>query len=423
MKITALLVSLLLTTEVMASEVFQKPIADGMDKAIIDSFRQLVSKEVIDDVSSVSIEDIKNSVSSLRLKDDYFEITFDDAKVKEIINAQGFSAWSGLSEPVLVWLASVDENSVSVLNGDSEDPIVSGLKAASSKNNYNLMFPVMDLDDVAKVNGQTILSHSDKILAKASERYEAEFFVAGALDCSVDSNEYLIKWNVYSKDGVLLGSGQNYGDAENTCSQMSRDIARILMNNLVKEDEKKDLKTSAGEALNITDTKTDGTIALGPVKGGVRILINGIDNVSDYPKITKILITYGYEADITVLGYSENGVVILIPTGSAPEILDGTLSHAGEFTKTADWTYRFNRSEGAVSRDPSIGTVSTTVNRVKTNLNDYEGKAYSRETVNTKIEVSESTVIKEKGDNVPVIYLTDDSSDSDKKSQGIAITE
>ncbi|MGN0894147.1 MAG: hypothetical protein ACI4ND_04035, partial [Succinivibrio sp.] len=134
-------------------------------------------------------------------------------------------------------------------------------------------------------------------------------------------------------------------------------------------------------------------------------------------------ITYGYEADITVLGYSENGVVILIPTGSAPEILDGTLSHAGEFTKTADWTYRFNRSEGAVSRDPSIGTVSTTVNRVKTNLNDYEGKAYSRETVNTKIEVTESTVIKEKGDNVPVIYLTDDSSDSDKKSQGIAITE
>lgn len=62
-------------------------------------------------------------------------------------------------------------------------------------------------------------------------------------------------------------------------------------------------------------------------------MFTGVDNVSDYPKINKILISYGYEADISVLGYNSQGVIFLIPTGSSPSILDGTLAHAGEFTK------------------------------------------------------------------------------------------
>ncbi|MGN1281489.1 MAG: DUF2066 domain-containing protein [Succinivibrio sp.] len=422
MKYSALLLSLFLTSQVMASEVFQKPIEDGMDRAILDSFNQLVGKEVIDDISSVSIDDIKHAVGSVRLKDEYFEITFDDTKVRELLNSRGIATWSGLDSPVLVWLASVDENSISVLNGDSEDPVVTALKEASAKNNYNLMFPVMDLDDVSQVNGQTILSHSDKILAEASKRYDAEFFVAGAVDSSPETDEYMIKWNVYSADGTLLGSGQNFGLAQDSCTQMSRQVARVLMNNIVKEGNK-DLKTSAGEAESITDTQSDGSIALGPVQGGVRILVSGIDNISDYPKITRILISYGYEADITVLGYSADGVIFLIPTGSAPSILDGTLSHAGEFSKIGDWTYRFNRSAGQLNSDPSLGTVTTTTSRVKTSLKDYDGKAYSKETVKKTVEVTTQNVIKEKGDSVPVIYLTDDSSENSTQSLGIEITE
>ena len=37
-------------------------------------------------------------------------------------------------------------------------------------------------------------------------------------------------------------------------------------------------------------------------------MFTGVDNVSDYPKINKILISYGYESDISVLGYNSQGL-------------------------------------------------------------------------------------------------------------------
>lgn len=423
MKLQALLVAMLMSSQAMAVQVFEKPVSDGMDKAILDSFREATASSAIDDTSKISLDEIKSAVSSLRINNDNFEISFDDGKLKNLLSSQGIASWNGLSDPVLVWLADVEESGINVINGDSDNEFAVALNQASNKNNYNLMFPVMDLDDVEKVNAQTILSHSDKILATASKRYDAKYFVAGAIEKNSGDNTYTVKWNAYDDEGKSLGNGQTQGTLEETSTAMSRDVAKVLMQN-ISSDTATAQNTSSDEVESMTTTDPDGGIVLGPVKGGVRVMFTGVDNVSDYPKINKILISYGYESDISVLGYNSQGVIFLIPTGSSPSILDGTLAHAGEFTKVGDWIYKFNKSSGVASAGNGVGTVTrTTTNRVTSNMNGYGGEAYTKKTVKRTVEVT-TKIEPPAQDGAPVINLTDDSEGTDAlEDGGINITQ
>lgn len=412
---TLLATSVLMSAQAMATQTFVKPLDDGMDQAILESFNDAISSSAIDEVNGIGLDKIKNAIATLRINNNQFEITFDDNKLKSLLSANGIAQWSGLSDPVLVWLAHVSEEGTNVVTGDGVDPFAVALNEASNKNSYDLMFPVMDLDDVQNVNAQTILSHSDKILATASKRYNAKYFVAGAIEGSDDS--YAVKWNAYDEAGKALGSGQCSGTLADTTSQMSREVAKVLMQNI--DPQANQSQTSADEVQDLTQTSTGGEIYLGPTKGGVIVQLNGVDNVADYPRIKRILITYGYEADIEVLGYNNDGVIFMIPTGSNPAILDGTLAHAGEFTKVADWTYNFNKSNGVVSAGNSIGTVErSNSQRVTSNLNGYGGKAYTTHKVDKTVEVTTKKVMPKKNS----IELTDDSGAEVIDGHGVEVT-
>ncbi len=79
---------------------FEKPVSDGMDKAILNSFREATASSAIDDTSKISLDEIKSAVSSLRINNDNFEISFDEGKLKNLLSSQGIASWNGLSDPV-----------------------------------------------------------------------------------------------------------------------------------------------------------------------------------------------------------------------------------------------------------------------------------------------------------------------------------
>lgn len=391
MKLKALISSLILSSALCAlanAQTYEKSLENGMDSAILDAFKDAVSSSAIDDISKVSLNDVKGALSSIRVDGANLVVAFDDDRLSSLLTSKGIASWSGLTDPVLVWLANVNEDGLTVMGGDNEYEFAKALNEASAKNSYNLMFPLMDLTDMQEVSAQTILSHSDAQLVRASGRYDAKYFVAGAVEFNSEDSEYTVKWNAYDAEGNSLGSGASEGQLEDVTAAMSRQVAKVLMQNKPQNTVS---KTSADEVESITAVESDGSIALGPVAGGVRVLITNIENVADYPKIQRTLITYGYEADIAVLGYSKSGVVFLIPTGSSPAILDGTLNHASEFTKVSDWVYSFNRSKGAVRNDSNLGTVSKkSTSTVTSDLNGFGGKAYTQETVTTTVTVEET---------------------------------
>ncbi len=106
------------------------------------------------------------------------------------------------------------------------------LNQASNKNNYYPMFPVMDLDDVEKVNAQTIYLIQIDFSHSIKERYDAKYFVAGAIEKNSGDNTYAVKWNAYDDEGKSLGNGQTQGTLEETSTSMSRDVAKVLMQNI-----------------------------------------------------------------------------------------------------------------------------------------------------------------------------------------------
>ena len=129
--------------------------------------------------------------------------------------------------------------------------------------------------------------------------------------------------------------------------------------------------------------------------------------------MSSTLVMYGYESDVNVLAYQDSGVVFMIPTGSSPLILDGTLSHAGEFTKIAPWTYKYNKSHGSVvSSDTQTGTVSKRTEQIiTTDIDKYNGQAYTTSTVQRTTEITQEEVPVAKSN----VTLTDDLEYSDNR--------
>ena len=79
------------------------------------------------------------------------------------------------------------------------------------------------------------------------------------------------------------------------------------------------------------EASSEDQFALGPGQGFVRILVTNVQNVGDYDKIKRTLITYGYSADSPIVARSAEGIIISIKTGASADILDGNLANGGDF--------------------------------------------------------------------------------------------
>lgn len=417
MKFPYLLAAIAMTSSANAAVTVQKDVSIGMDAAIVEAFNEVASKQAIDDTGILQLDRVKDAVSSVKLNGENFEITFDENKINSVLRDSGIACWSGLSEPVLVWMTDVSSDESSIISADSTSTVMKSLIDDANASQYNLLFPLMDLDDIQNVNEQTILSHSDKILAKASSRYGVKFFISAALEKNEDVQQVTFKWNVFDDQGKILGNGENAGTTEEISKAATKEIAKVLMNNTIESQTDQNSTviplTSADEQQNASDVAQEEDLSLGPVKGGVRVLFTGIDNVADYPAISKTLVMYGYESDVNVLAYQDSGVVFMIPTGSSPLILDGTLSHAGEFTKIAPWTYKYNKSHGSVvSSDTQTGTVSKRTEQIiTTDIDKYNGQAYTTSTVQRTTEITQEEVPVAKSN----VTLTDDLEYSDNR--------
>lgn len=417
MKFPYLLAAIAMTSSANAAVTVQKDVSIGMDAAIVEAFNEVASKQAIDDTGILQLDRVKDAVSSVKLNGENFEITFDENKINSVLRDSGIACWSGLSEPVLVWMTDVSSDESSIISADSTSTVMKSLIDDANASQYNLLFPLMDLDDIQNVNEQTILSHSDKILAKASSRYGVKFFISAALEKNEDVQQVTFKWNVFDDQGKILGNGENSGTTEEISKAATKEIAKVLMNNTIESQTDQNSTviplTSADEQQNASDVAQEEDLSLGPVKGGVRVLFTGIDNVADYPAISKTLVMYGYESDVNVLAYQDSGVVFMIPTGSSPLILDGTLSHAGEFTKIAPWTYKYNKSHGSVvSSDTQTGTVSKRTEQIiTTDIDKYNGQAYTTSTVQRTTEITQEEVPVAKSN----VTLTDDLEYSDNR--------
>ncbi|MCR5535949.1 MAG: DUF2066 domain-containing protein [Succinivibrio sp.] len=312
---------------------FSYPVTESLDAAIMQSLNQAVSALDPNSTAKLKVQDAGAAFSQASLQGTMLSVSYDSDKLSKVLDEQRSVQWSGLSEPVLIWLYDTSSNYfVSDSNPNQVAPLLAG---EANTNHYRLLFPVMDIDDVQLVNANTVIAAEDPNLVTASRRYDAKFYVAGTMAKNTRGLTET-KLKVYDGEGRLLGAVDRSGDDPTVAHQVTTDIAQILMNN------------TQGSTENTAAPTLGQTLAVGPYRGFVRIAISGISNLADYRAIRSALVTYGYEASIRIVGYSPAGVIMDVATSGSAEILDGTFAHASEFTKIGDWHYQFNNSAGPV---------------------------------------------------------------------------
>ena len=71
---TLLATSVLMSAQAMATQTYVKPLDDGMDQAILESFNDAISSSAIDEVNGIGLDKIKNAIATLRINNNQFEI-------------------------------------------------------------------------------------------------------------------------------------------------------------------------------------------------------------------------------------------------------------------------------------------------------------------------------------------------------------
>lgn len=326
------------------------------DAAVVEGFKSLESSLTLGmgRSTNLTIDDVAPALRSFTTDTDgNLVLRFSVPMAQSIIKKKGTPSWSGLSNPILVWMAGLDGSSggtnMSLVSGQNLSPFASAILGAAPEYKYRMIFPVLDIEEIQKVSVNTVLDHRDDVLAAASARYGADYFIAAAISSVPNESGMTFKWNLFYKDGTLIAQSAISGLMDEVAALGAGDIARALMtyqSNQTESDEP--------SALSKNNVDID---MIGPGDGYVRMRISNVRSLQDIKEIRNIFITYGFDGDTRVIGFDNGLLVFEVATNSAPDNLAATMRRSGEFKYLAPWTFDFVKNVSVrPSNDTFVGT-------------------------------------------------------------------
>lgn len=312
---------------------------DGVDAALQTAFAAYVQARTLNQLPDSAPSDLTYALQKADISADSLQVSFDADKMQQLLSSQGQAVWQGLQSPVLLWLCDATGAQPALTGADGGNAFAAQLTAACQNYHFSVMLPLLDLDDITKVTPETVLKGQSKTLASAAARYGSEYVLGGVLTQDSVTGSSRIRWQLMDSTGNVLGSQEISGSAAELAARTASGTASVLAREAGAQAMQQQQEQSA-DAVN-TDV-----MALGPYKGVVRVRISGIYDIGDLPKMQRALIIYGYDNALVVAADSE-GLIVDIPSSSDPQILDGTMSHAGEFSREGPWHYRWLKSTSA----------------------------------------------------------------------------
>lgn len=333
------------------------------DAAVVEGFKSLESSLTLGMGRStkLTIDDVAPALRSFTTDaDGNLVLRFSVPMAESIIKKMGSASWNGLSNPILVWMAGLDGtnsgNNMSLVSGQNLSPFASAILAAAPEYKYRMIFPVLDIEEIRKVNVNTVLDHQDAVLAEATARYGSDYFIAAAISSVPNESGMTFKWNLYNKDGEAIAQSSISGMMDEVAALGAGDIARALMTYQANQ-----TGTNEPSALSKNNVDID---MIGPGDGYVRMRISNVRSLQDIKEIRNIFITYGFDGDTRVIGFDNGLLVFEVATNSDPDNLAGTMRRAGEFKYVAPWTFEFVKN---ISVRPSSESFVGESNAVRPN--------------------------------------------------------
>lgn len=313
------------------------PVLTTFDNAVMDGFKSLESGITLGlgKSSKLTINDVAPALRSFTSDaDGNLVLRFSIPMAESILKKEGASSWKGLSNPVLVWMAGLDGSAnMSLVSGQNLTSFAQSIMAATSDYKYRLIFPILDLQEIKDIKVATVLDQDIEALTRASERYGADYFIAGSFTSVPEESNVTFKWNLYNRDGQPVSSSSVTGLMDEVSSLGAGDIARALMTWQANQDQ---MMTPA--AMKASNVDID---MLGPGEGFVRMSISNVKSLQDVQSVRQIMVSYGFDGDIRIIGFDNGQLVLEVSTNSKAENLAATMRHAGEFQYLSPWNFSF----------------------------------------------------------------------------------
>jgi len=131
----------------------------------------------------------------------FLQLNFDPEGINKILRDAGAPIWGQNRPLLLVWLTyEVPKHPAEIIGADSANPITIMLKQATDLRGVPVMFPAMDVEDLAQASANDIVMTNMPKLTNAAKRYASDAILVGRI--MQDANGYNTQWK------LMMGTDQ-----------------------------------------------------------------------------------------------------------------------------------------------------------------------------------------------------------------------
>ncbi|MGI2899572.1 DUF2066 domain-containing protein [Shewanella algae] len=152
---------------------------------------------------------------------------FDHRKIISMLREAGLPVWGKQRPLTLFWLSTDINNERVILSDDSSAEERKAFANASMERGVPLVFPLMDLDDLMRINVNDVRGLFADTVATASGRYQADFFAMGTLEAS--GSEFSYQLVLYPKTDVSQSFGQPLLSRQGRAASKDEAVAEMML--------------------------------------------------------------------------------------------------------------------------------------------------------------------------------------------------
>ncbi|MEL4424770.1 DUF2066 domain-containing protein [Shewanella indica] len=152
---------------------------------------------------------------------------FDHRKIVDMLRQAGLPVWGKQRPLTLFWLSTDINNERVILSDDSSAEERKAFADASMERGVPLMFPLMDLDDLMRINVNDVRGLFADTVATASTRYQADFFAMGALEAN--GSEFNYQLVLYPKTDISQSFGQPLLNRQGQAASKDEAVAEMML--------------------------------------------------------------------------------------------------------------------------------------------------------------------------------------------------
>lgn len=256
----------------------------------------------------------------------YLSINFDSSAVAGLIRSAQLPMWGSNRPNSVVWIALSESGQRSLVgsgtDSDSGAELVAALRRAAERRGLPIVFPLLDLTDVAQVSPAVVWGRLADVVVPASQRYDADVVVMGRVERTASGYNGSWRYQLDTEEGSARSTGR---DAQVTANVLIDDLANMLASRFAVLD----------RSLRV-----------------VRANVSGVNGAGDYGRLMRYLSSHQAFERVALQKMVPSGVTIALATRSSDRqlldllSLDGRLEASGPAGFDGALALRWRGGEG-----------------------------------------------------------------------------